>query len=249
MQTLCVVLRFDGRAFCGWQVQKNGLSVMAVFQDALEAVLRERPDIKGCSRTDAGVHAFRYYVSFKTSRIIPPDRLVAALNSKLPKTVAAIDCFLRPEGFHARYSAVGKQYRYLIFNTPLRDPFWEGLALFAPKRLDAGQMEQQGQDFVGNHDFTSFCSAGSSVKDKMRTIYSFEVLRDGNRVECVVSGDGFLYNMVRIMVGTLLDIEGGRIEKGRIPNIIGAKNRSLAGKTAPACALYLDDVFYNETEL
>lgn len=245
VRNLLVYLRYDGRAFCGWQVQKNAPSVMQTFQDALEAVLNERPDVKGCSRTDSGVHARMYAVSFKTENRIPCNGLVKALNTKLPSAVAATDCREVDDDFHARYSSKGKRYVYRILNSELRDPFYEGFVCRIPQTLDEKLMNEEAQSFVGTYDFRSFQNTGTDIEDTVRTIYSASVVRKGDIVEFSVSGDGFLYNMVRIMAGTLIDIARGTLKRGAIPDIIDAKSREAAGFTAPACGLMLDEVFYD----
>ena len=245
LQTDLLTISFDGRRFAGWQVQKNAVTAMEIFQQALWQLLGHKVDIKGCSRTDAGVHANRFYVSFTADHTIPCDRFPAALNALLPSCMAALYCRQVDVGFHARYNALGKRYVYRILNTTVRNPFWDGLAWHIPKPINADFLESQGQDLVGRHDFSSFCSAGSSVTDRVRTITGISVCRNRDIIELSVSGDGFLYNMVRIIAGTLLDIERGVIKKGSIPAILAAKDRRAAGRTAPACGLWLDEVFYD----
>ena len=246
MRNILVTLRFDGRTFCGWQVQKNAPTVMQAFQDALEAVLKHRPDVKGCSRTDSGVSAAMYCVSFLTDSRIPCERLVPALNVKLPPTIAATACREVPQDFHARYSCKGKRYCYRILNCTVRDPFYEGLALHVPYRLDADFLNTQAQQFVGTFDFAAFQNSGSSVVDTVRTIFECSVVRRGDLIEFSVVGDGFLYNMVRIMTGTLLDITQGNLAANSIPDIITSKVRSRSGMTAPARGLMLMEVLYDD---
>ncbi len=249
MRNLLVTLRFDGRAFCGWQVQKNAPTVMQTFQDALEAVLKHRPDVKGCSRTDSGVSAMMYCVSFSTDSRIPCERLIPALNVKLPPAIAVTACREVPQDFHARYSCKGKRYCYRVLNSPLRDPFYEGLALHIPYRLDTDFLNAQARQFVGRHDFAAFQNSGSSIEDTVRTIFDASVVRNADLIEFSVAGDGFLYNMVRIMAGTLLDMAQGSLAAGSIPEIIASKDRSRAGMTAPARGLILLEVFYDESFL
>ena len=219
---------------------------MQAFQDALEEVLRHRPDVKGCSRTDSGVSAKMYCVSFKTESSIPCDKLVLALNVKLPKTVAVKAVREVDEDFHARYSSLGKKYCYRILNSAVRDPFCEGFALHCPypKDIDADFLNMQAQYFVGEHDFKAFQNTGTDIEDTVRRIYSCEVVRKGELIEFYVSGNGFLYNMVRIMAGTLIETAKGVIVPDSIPDIIASKDRSRAGITAPACGLMLEEVFY-----
>lgn len=249
MRNLLVTLRFDGRAFHGWQVQKNAATVMQTFQDALEAVLGNRPDVKGCSRTDSGVSAAMYGVSFCTGSRIPCERLIPALNVKLPPAVAVTACREVPPDFHARYSCRGKRYCYRILNTPVRDPFYEGLALHIPYPLDAAFLHKQARQFVGTFDFAAFQNSGSPVENTVRTIFDCSVARRGDLIEFSVAGDGFLYNMVRIMTGTLLNIAQGSLAADSIPDIIASRDRGRAGATAPACGLMLMEVFYDDLPL
>jgi len=238
------MLRYDGRAFHGWQVQKNAATAMDTFQRALWGILGEQTDVKGCSRTDAGVHAREYGVSFHTACAIPCEGLVRALNAALPPEMAAMGCREVPADFHARYSAKGKRYVYRILNSELRDPFLEGWSYRVPQPLDAAAMHREAQAFVGTHDFASFQNAGTDVADTVRTVFSCAVAREGSLVTIAVEGDGFLYNMVRIMAGTLVDLARGTLPAGSLPAILAACDRSRAGFTAPACGLMLDRVFY-----
>ncbi|HWP51620.1 MAG TPA: tRNA pseudouridine(38-40) synthase TruA [Clostridia bacterium] len=249
LRNLLVTMRFDGRAFHGWQVQKNAATVMQTFQDALEAVLGHRPDVKGCSRTDSGVSAAMYCVSFLTGRPIPCERLIPALNVKLPPTVAVTACREVPSDFHARYSCKGKRYCYRILNTPVRDPFYEGLALHIPYRLDVAFLHAQAQQFVGTFDFAAFQNSGSSVEDTVRTIFDCSVMHNGDVIAFSVAGDGFLYNMVRIMTGTLLNMVQGTLPADSIPDIIASRDRGRAGMTAPSRGLMLMEVFYDDAIL
>ena len=206
-RNLLLTIRYQGTAYHGFQVQKNALTVAQVLQDALEAVLGRREDIKGCSRTDSGVHA---------------------------------------NMFHARYSCTGKRYLYQINNSPVKDPFrWKQVYDYRYP-IDVAMCDRQCKDFIGTHDFSSLCSAGSSVEDHVRTVTACGMVREGDRVTFYVEGDGFLYNMVRIMVGTILEIAAGSKPQGCIPQILEQRDRAAAGFTAPAWGLYLDRVFYEQ---
>lgn len=246
MRNLLLTLRYDGADYHGWQVQDNARTVQSVFQEALINVLGERPDIKGCSRTDSGVHARKFCVSLKTDRTIPCKKLIPALNVNLPEDIAVTDCREVSEDFHARYSAKGKRYVYVIHNSPVRDPFLSRRALEHKTRLNENKMNVAAQHFVGTHDFAAFCSAGSKVTDTVRTVKCAKVEREGDIVRFTVAADGFLYNMVRIMTGTLLEVSAGKIMEDEVPDIIASRDRSRAGITAPACGLYLDEVFYED---
>jgi tRNA pseudouridine38-40 synthase len=243
-RNILLLLRFDGTAYHGWQVQKNAVTVQQVLQDALEAVLGSRPGVTGCSRTDAGVHACEYACNFRTSSNIPCDGLLRAFNASLPADIAVTACRDVPERFHARYSAAGKEYIYKIYNGETRDPFLEGYALHYPYRLDIPAMRRAAGGFIGRHDFSSFCTSNGSVADRVREVTLLELGSKGALLTVRVRADGFLYNMVRIIVGTLLNVSQGRIGEGDIPDVIAARSRSCAGPTAPPHGLYLNRVFY-----
>jgi len=245
-KNLLFTLKFSATNYPGIQVQKNAITVCEVFQDAVEKVFGTRGDIKGCSRTDAGVHAQMYCASMQTSSGILPERAVFALNQHLPDDIAVMDCREVPLDFHARYSCTGKEYIYKVYNSHIKDPFSPQFRYRFGYHLDETFLNTQAEHFVGTHDFAAFCSKGSDITDTVRTIYSAKVERDGEEVRFVVSGNGFLYNMVRIMAGTLIYINAGRLQKDRIPAIISSKNRSNAGKTMPAHGLHLNKVFYND---
>ncbi|MBQ9461408.1 MAG: tRNA pseudouridine(38-40) synthase TruA [Clostridia bacterium] len=246
MRNILTTIKYDGRGYHGWQVQENADSVQARFQEALYNVIGQRPDIKGCSRTDAGVHANMYCVSFRTEHTIPADRLPLALNRFLPSSIAAVSAVDVPGDFHARYSCKGKEYIYKILNTPVRDPFLEGLALHYWHSLDHEIMDKAARHFLGRHDFTSFCTVDPHRRkgDFHRTVKNISVTRSGDLVTVTIEADGFLYNMVRIIVGTLLYVSQGKIQPDDIPAIISSLDRSQAGPTAPPEGLYLNRVFY-----
>ncbi len=243
-----LLLRYDGTRYHGWQVQPNGVTVQQVLQDAVERVTGVRSGITGCSRTDAGVHALMFCCALKTESRIPPENVPAALNAHLPRDIAVYACRLAPPEFHPRYDCVGKRYVYRVWNQPVRHPFWEGHAHHVSRRLDELVMAQAARDFEGTHDFKAFCAAGSSVEDTVRTVRRCTVARNGDMLDITVEADGFLYNMVRIIVGTLLDIEAGRLPPDSVPAILKSRDRSRAGKTAPACGLYLEQVFYKDEQ-
>lgn len=245
MRNLRLKLSYDGKNYHGWQVQENAVAVQEVFQNALSSVLGKCPDIKGCSRTDSGVHAYEYCVSFQTDHGIPCERLVGALNHFLPKDIAVFSCEEVPLDFHARYSCTGKQYIYKIWNRPVRDPFSDGYVLHYWYPLDETILNEAAQHYLGSHDFTSFCTLDSrNPGDLVRTVAESSVVRQGDMVTFTVAADGFLYNMVRIMVGTLLRVAQGKLTPSDIPGILAAKDRSRAGPTAPPWGLYLNRVFY-----
>ena len=245
LRNLLLTITYDGRGFHGWQIQPNAYTVQEALQTALAQVIGEDFELKGCSRTDSGVHANMYCVSVKTAHPIPPERLRAALNRWLPMTVAVKDCREVEADFHARYSCKSKEYIYKIWNSEVRSPFLEGYALHYRYPLDEQKLHQAAQAYVGSHDFTSFCTLDNREPgDLTRNVKGFSVTREGDMVVMKVEADGFLYNMVRIMVGTLLYMAQGKLGYDAIPQILEKRDRSFAGPTAPACGLYLNQVYY-----
>ena len=246
MRNLLLTISYRGTDLHGWQIQDNAVTVQEVFQNALYEIIHERPDIKGCSRTDSGVHANMYCVSMKIAHPISEDRLMMAMNRYLPMDVVVTSAREVDDDFHARYSCTGKEYVYKVWNSRVRNPFLNGLALHYRYDIDVEALNREAQAFVGTHDFTSFCTLDKREKgDFTRTVEYFRVERSGDLVTFTVAADGFLYNMVRIMVGTLLAVQQGRIPSDSISDIIKSENRKKAGPTAPACGLYLNRVFYS----
>lgn len=244
---ILLTLAFNGSAYHGFQVQQNALSVCEVLQNAMQKVLGCRPDVKGCSRTDAGVHATGYCVSFKHDKAIPPGKLPMAFNRYLPPDIRVKTARAVPEAFHARYSATGKQYRYIFLNSQVDDPLAPGQYYRVPFALNEKAMQQAGLLLVGKHDFCSFMSAGSDIEDTVRTVHSLTVTRQDERIYMDIAADGFLYNMVRIIAGTLLKVGNDRWPAGSAETILLGKNRALAGETLPAKGLFLCKVFYPAT--
>ncbi|WP_099204792.1 tRNA pseudouridine(38-40) synthase TruA [Scatolibacter rhodanostii] len=250
MRNLLLKIAYNGEKYHGWQIQQNAVAVQEVFQKALYKVTGKESDLKGCSRTDSGVHAREFCLSLKTDSPIPSERMIAAINHYLPLDIAVLDCQEMPEDFHARYSCVGKMYRYEIWNNAVRDPFLENRALHYWYPLDVDVLQQAASYYVGTHDFSSFCTLDRREKgDLVRTITQAKVFREKEKVIFEVCGDGFLYNMVRIMVGTLLRVQQGKILPDDIGKIIEGKDRGLAGPTAPPEGLYLQKVFYKAEEM
>ena len=245
MKNFLITLCYDGSRYHGWQIQENARTVQEVFQQALGAITGGGEDIKACSRTDPGVHAREFCVSVKTESPLPPERMTAALNHYLPEDVAVLGCREAPLDFHARYDCKGKQYSYEILNRGVRDPFLKDRALHYWYPLDEKLLDRAARYYLGRHDFTSFCTLDSRDRgDLTRTVTESRVERRGDLVVFTVAADGFLYNMVRIMVGTLLRVQQGKIAPEEIPAILEARDRARAGPTAPACGLYLNHVYY-----
>lgn len=247
IRNLLVTISYDGHELHGWQIQENALSVQEVFQTALTKIIGDNIDVKGCSRTDSGVHANMYCITVITNHQITCERLKLALNRYLPKNIVCLDCKEMNRDFHARYSCTGKEYIYRVWNGKVRNPFLENYAYQFRYPIDEKELDLIAKDYVGKHDFTSFCTKDSRVlNDLSRTVEYFNVKRVGDEVIFIVKADGFLYNMVRIMVGTLLKISQNKLDKHSISDILNKKDRKFAGPTAPACGLYLNKVFYGE---
>ena len=244
MAMVRLTLQYVGTHFHGWQVQPNAITIQETLQNAIEQVTGARSDVTGCSRTDAGVHANRFYCTTVAPCRLSNDKFVQALNAVLPDEISVIDCMDIADDFHPRYSAQGKRYVYQIWNGSVRNPFVKDTALHVRAKLNENAMNETAKLFLGTHDFSAFCSAGSSVQDKVRTIRRSEVKRDGDFVTYTVEADGFLYNMVRILVGTILDVEYGRLSADAVRQALENGDRSLAGVTAPAHGLFLDEVWY-----
>lgn len=248
MRNIALKIAFDGGAYHGWQVQQNAVTVQQTLQDALEKVLRVRPPVTGCSRTDAGVHARSYVCALRTENPLPCGNLRRALASLLPPDIAVLACVEAPESFHARYSTQGKEYLYHIDNGAARDPFTLRYAAYVPGPLHVGRMRRAASLFCGRHDFSSFCAAGSAAaagpRGAVRTVVLSELSSHGTTLVFRVRADGFLYNMVRIMAGTLLDVGRGKRRPEEIPTILAAGRRGDAGPTAPPQGLFLNRVFY-----
>ena len=244
-RNLKLLLCYDGTRYHGWQIQNNADTVQQTLMCACERILGEKVTIHGCSRTDSGVHANEFCCNFRTFTERDNIKIVKGLNAVLPDDISVISCENAEPDFHARFDAKGKEYIYKIWNAEHKNPFMTTRALHYPFKLDSELLNEQCKDFIGTFDFSAFCSAGSEVKDTVRTISDCSVERDGDMVTFKVTGDGFLYNMVRIMVGTLLGINSGKISPGSIRNIILSADRNNAGITAKPHGLYLNRVYYD----
>lgn len=239
-----LTLEYDGTAYCGWQRQQNGPSVQQELERALFQLTGEAASVTGSSRTDAGVHARGLCVHVDSATRIPADKLAFALNTMLPADIRVRESALAPEGFHARYSACGKVYRYTFTNARHDRAIGRQYGAHWPTPLDERAMDAEAQALVGTHDFAAFAASGSAVKSTVRTIYRVRVARTGDEVTLTILGDGFLYNMVRIIAGTLAEVGCGKRESGAIARAIKTGDRLALGQTAPARGLTLEAVFY-----
>ena len=245
MKNLLFVISFDGKMYHGWQSQKNAVTVQDTIKKAFFNITGDKAYIIGCSRTDAGVHANMFCFSVKTKSTIPTDRFVMALNGQLPFDIAASKCIEVNESFNARFSCIKKEYVYLIDTGEIRNPFLSGRAYHYPFFIDEKRLNETAKHFLGTHDFSAFCSADTVVLSKIRTIYDIGVKRNGDIVSINICADGFLYNMARIIVGTLIYTENGKIKESEIPQIISSLDRTRAGITVMPQGLYLNKVFYD----
>ena len=245
MRNLFFKITFDGSQFHGWQIQNELRTVQGELKNAFKSLTGEDVTINGCSRTDAGVHAKEYCFNIKTNATIPCDSFPVALGSFLTPEILIISCSEVPLDFNAQFDAQSKEYEYVFLNTKDLSPFmYKKVCHYKYKKLDEVLLNEACQSFLGEHDFSAFCASGATVVSKVRTIYSASVRREGDMVIFKVRGNGFLYNMVRIMAGTLLYVAEGKIKKEDILKIIESGERKNAGITAIPDGLYLNKVFY-----
>lgn len=244
MKNIKLNLQFDGTDFHGWQIQPGKSTIQGELSRAIYEITKENATVYGCGRTDAGVHAKDYVASFMTESSIPPDRLPYALNAKLPDGIVCTAAEYAADSFNAARSATGKTYVYTIDNGEFPNVFSSRYAWHYRYLLDAAQMQKAAEHFIGTHDFIGFAASGFTVKTTVRTIRAASVARNGDMIIFSVTGDGFLYNMVRIIAGTLVYAGCGRTAPDDIPEIIASRCRERAGITAPAKGLCLKEVFY-----
>ncbi len=244
MKRIKLVVAYDGTNYCGWQIQANGDTIEEELNGALTHLLGEEIHVIGASRTDAGVHALGNVCVFDTETRIPPDKICLAVNMGLPEDIVVQESCEVDPGWHPRHCDSVKTYEYHILNRPVPLPTRRLDTYFYYGSLDIEKMRVGAKRFEGTHDFASFCSSGSEAESTVRTVYSCEITKDGDWITVRVSGSGFLYNMVRIMVGTLLMVGSGQMEPEDITRIIEARDRTQAGPTAPAKGLTLVDILF-----
>ena len=244
MRNIALRLMYDGSAYHGWQIQKNDITGAETLQEALGKITGEKVHVTGCGRTDAGVHALRYCANFKTESRIPIDRFPLAVNSRLPADICVTDAVEAEENFNAIGSCLQKEYIYKIYNSNIRDPFLEKRVCFFPQELDADIMNAAGAAMTGTHDFAAVRSLGTDTKTTVRTVYHCTAKREGNLITCAVCANGFLYNMVRAMVGTMVYASLGKLSPDEIPALLEKGDRRLTGPTMPPQGLYLNRIWY-----
>lgn len=249
MRNIALTFMYDGTNYHGWQVQKRDVTVAETLEKALAAVLGHPVKCTGAGRTDAGVHAEVYVANFRTASSIPCDRLPLAVNSRLPGDIVVTKATQVPEDFNAIGSCIQKEYTYRIYNSRIRNAFLVNRVWFYPKTLNAEVMQAAASHFVGTHDFACVRSVGTETKTTVRTVHYFEITQEGPMISCRVCADGFLYNMVRAMVGTCIYAAEGKLNPAEIPAILESRNRTLAGPTAPPDGLYMTNLWYREDVL
>ena len=245
MRNIALRLSYDGSAYHGWQVQKNEISVAETLETALTKICGHPVKTVGCGRTDAGVHALRYCANFRTDCRIPIDRFPLAVNSRLPGDISVSDAVEAPEDFNAIGSCLKKEYIYRILNSAVPDPFLQKRACFYPQRLDVEKMNAAARAFEGTHDFAAVRSVGTETKTTVRTVYWCSAQREGDLITVRVCANGFLYNMARAMVGTMVYASYGKLEPEEIPALLEKGDRRLTGPTMPAQGLYLNRLWYD----
>lgn len=244
MRNLILHLQYDGTRYHGWQVQPLARTVQEVVQGAIFGVTGEHVSVNGCSRTDAGVHAKHFVCNFHTQTKIPCERFPYAMNANLPDDIAVTLCEEAEDSFHARYDAKSKIYEYRILNSKVRNPFEKDRAWQYPIKLDIGRMRQAAAWLVGTHDFTAFMAAGGQQRQMEKEMYELRVEKQDQLFTVRVHANSYLYNMVRIIVGTLVYAGNGKIQPDDVRSILLSKDRKKAGMTAPPQGLYLHKVFY-----
>ena len=245
MRNIKLIIEYDGKSFNGWQKQPNKLNIQGEIERAIGELTGEEINLIASGRTDAGVHSFGQTANFRTeNETISIEKFPIAINSKLKKSIVIKSAEEVDERFHSRYSVKSKKYRYVINNSDMGTAIYRDLEYHFPLKLNVEKMIEAAKYFEGEHDFKGFKASGTSSKSSVRTIYKAEVIKDGDRISIELTGNGFLYNMVRIISGTLLDVGLEKIKPEEIPEIIDAKDRKLAGRTLPAHGLYLVEVNY-----
>ena len=244
MRNIKLIIEYNGKKFNGWQKQADKPNIQGEIENAIYEITGEKVDLIASGRTDAGVHSLGQTANFKTSSEIPIEKIPLAINSKLKKSIVIKSAQELEQRFHGRYNCISKKYTYIINNSQEGSAIYRDLEYHMPIKLNVNNMEKAIKYFEGEHDFRGFKSTGSNNKNTTRTIYKAEIKQDGERIIIEFTGNGFLYNMVRIMVGTLVEVGLGKIKPEEIDEIIKSKDRTKAGKTLPAHGLYLVEVNY-----
>ncbi len=241
-----MVVAYDGTNYCGWQVQPNGITIEEVLNRSLSNLLGEKIEVMGASRTDSGVHSLGNVAVFDTNTRMPADKIAFALNQRLPEDIVVQGSCEVPSDWHPRYQESTKTYEYRILNRTFQMPTRRFDTYFYHYPLDVEKMSEAASYLVGTHDFASFCAANAQVKSTVRTIYSCTAQKENDIITIRVTGNGFLYNMVRIIAGTLIEVGAGKRRPEEIKDILAAENRDAAGPTAPAQGLTMMGIEYKQ---
>ena len=244
MRNIKLLIEYDGKGFNGWQKQPNKLNIQGEIERAIGEITGEKIDLIASGRTDAGVNAIGQVANFKTESLIPAEKFPYAINSKLKKSIVIKSAEEVPERFHSRYSVKEKTYRYTINNSEQGTAIYRDMEYHFPIKLNVEKMIKAIKYFEGEHDFSGFKASGTSSKSSVRTIYRTKLWKENDRIYIEITGNGFLYNMIRIIAGTLLDVGQGKIKPEEITDIINSKDRKRAGRTLPANGLCLMEVKY-----
>lgn len=245
MRNIKLTIEYDGKDFNGWQKQPGKLNIQGSIEYAIEQITGEKIELFASGRTDAGVHAYGQVANFKTNSNLPIEKFPIAINTKLKRSIRILNAEEVQESFHSRLTCKRKTYRYVINNSPIASAIYRNLETHIPQKLNVDKMKKAIKYFEGEHDFKAFKASGTSSKNSVRKIYKAEIIeKDNNRIFIQLTGSGFLYNMVRIIAGTLVDVGLEKIEPEDIPNIILSGKRELAGKTLQPNGLFLLNVEY-----
>lgn len=246
VRNIKLIIAYDGTNYNGWQTQLNGPSVQETIERAAGKVMKHKINLTGSGRTDSGVHALGQVANFIADTRIAEDKIKIALNANLPKDISIIDSVDVPLEFNSRFDAHDKTYMYQIYNDRVGSPFYSKYSCFVPSRLDFEKMEEALKLVVGTHDFKGFMAAGSQAKTTVRTVYEASLVRENELIKLYITGSGFLYNMVRIIAGTLIDIGKGTMEISCIEHALRDKDRTVLGQTARPEGLFLVSVNYKK---
>lgn len=245
MKNVLLTIEYDGTNYHGWQRQKNALTIQQFIEESIKKATGVKVSLIGSGRTDAGAHALGQRANFMTETSIPVGRIPLALNSYLPPDIKIIDAVEVPLEFHARYDVLRKRYRYRIYNRGIPTAVYRNYSCFIPIELNLRSMKEASKYIIGKKDFSSFCSSGSFVKSKVRNVQTVEFVINGHILDIIITADGFLYNMVRIIAGTLVEVGKGNLTPEGIKALLAKKDRSYAGPTLPPQGLFLEEVYYN----
>ncbi|KKI56404.1 tRNA pseudouridine38-40 synthase [Staphylococcus pasteuri] len=246
---ILVEIEYQGNQFLGFQIQQQGRTIQQQFEKILKRMHKRHVRIHPSSRTDRGVHAYQQYFHFDTDLNIENNKWQYALNSALPDDIYVKSVQHVDEDFHCRYDCVGKKYRYKVYQAEHRNPFESGLKTYVSEILDLDSMNKAAQLFIGTHDFTGFCSQKTEVQSKVRTLYESKIIKTEDGFDYIVTGSGFLYNMVRVLVAFLIEVGKGKRKPDEIPVLLEEKNRNKIPFTAPSDGLYLEKIYLSDHEL